>query len=120
MKRISDKRKRTLAIREERRERVIIRDQGLCVWCGAGGHHVHEIVYRSAFGHAGKPRCYTERNMVTLCKPCHDEVHAGETTKAQLMALMQGRYGYEYNEEPWSRYVKVHEEAEEEAHYHQG
>jgi len=47
-------------------------DNPLCKQCGRLGEEVHHIVPR----HVDPNRMYDVTNLMTLCRACHDEVHA--------------------------------------------
>lgn len=56
------------------RQRVLDRDNYQCVACGMGGENrlqLHHILFRSQGG------THVDENLCTLCKNCHDDVHAG-------------------------------------------
>lgn len=56
------------------KEKIRVRDGNACRCCGVSGRslHVHHIEYRSEGGKHG------ERNLLTLCRGCHDKIHAGK------------------------------------------
>lgn len=65
----------------ELRRVVLERDHEQCVACGRGGENIlqlHHLVYRSQGG------THTEENLATLCRDCHDDVHAGLLDVAYL------------------------------------
>jgi 5-methylcytosine-specific restriction endonuclease McrA len=51
------------------RKRIIERDNGLCVKCGAKYEEIHHIIFRSQGG-AG-----TDDNGVCVCHRCHELAH---------------------------------------------
>lgn len=88
------------------RFKVLDRDNYSCAMCGRRGVQVHEIVPRSRFGKTRKHICFSEKNMVSLCVECHADAH-NEDTRRALLKLMQEKFGYEYPEEEFRRYVDV-------------
>ena len=78
----SSKRALALAISEETKQRVWCRDAGRCVWCGRRGAYVHpeaHFIPRSKGG-LGIPE-----NILTLCRPCHENYDHGDLRQRQLM-----------------------------------
>lgn len=71
---------------------VAIRDHSTCIICGApGGPHCH-VVRRSQGG-----RGDTERNIVTLCDPCHMAMDQGLfLSRLQPLGLSTQREVQEY------------------------
>jgi len=63
---------------EDTRQKIFRRDGYKCVVCGeAMNLSVHHITYENL----GAEK---ESDLVTLCCPCHEKVHAGDTVKKQL------------------------------------
>lgn len=61
-------------IPEAVRLRVLERDGYACIACGTAGENrlqLHHLTYRSQGG------AHTATNLVTLCRRCHDAIHAG-------------------------------------------
>jgi hypothetical protein len=61
---------------------VLARDNYTCQQCGGKSKdprlHVHHLVFRSQYGND------EEENLLTLCKTCHDGVHAGTVILKQI------------------------------------
>lgn len=72
MKRISSKRAKATQISPKTKKIVYERDKGLCVVCGRPGNPEAHYVPRSAGGLG------IERNIVTLCRECHDKFDFGD------------------------------------------
>jgi len=51
---------------------LFLQDHPLCAQCGRLGEEVHHVVPR----HVDPSRMYDRSNLLTLCRACHDEVHA--------------------------------------------
>ena len=77
---------------ESLRRRVIERDGGLCVNCGAQGDHVHHIIPRSRAAR-NSPKVWREENMCVICLSCHEK---GQTKwfRERMLRLMRERHGY--------------------------
>lgn len=91
----------------ESREKVGKRDRGQCVVCDRYAHDVHEIIPRSALpGKQNASILFSEKNRCCLCRKCHASVHTvwGRT---MLLGLMKLKYGYRYQEQPFSNYFGV-------------
>lgn len=71
MKSISSKRAKALAISTETRRAVYHRDGGLCVYCGGIGNPEAHYIPRSKGGLG------CEKNVLTLCRACHDKFDHG-------------------------------------------
>jgi len=106
---ISKKRSKELRHRKKLWPNIIVRDGGNCVLCGRGGCSVHEVIQRGASGHKTMlTQCFVEKNMCVLCLACHAKAH-NPKTKARILQTLHARHGYDYSEEPWSRYFdEVH------------
>ena len=72
MKRISSKRAKATQIPRKVKETVYERDNGLCVVCGRSGLPEAHFIPRSAGGLG------IERNIVTLCRDCHNRFDFGD------------------------------------------
>jgi len=75
------------------RERVLLRDEGKCRWCGSGWNtEVHHIIPKSRGG------TDEERNLLTLCQLHHttgkDAVHNGNVDlyMADFQKIIRGIY----------------------------
>lgn len=79
MKYRSSKRAKALAISPETREKVWIRDGGLCVCCRKPGLPEAHFIPRSKGG-LGIPE-----NILTLCRPCHDRFDRGTKKEREGM-----------------------------------
>lgn len=55
---------------------VAERDEGLCVRCGKEAADVHHRMPRGMGGCTDDDRNFGMANLVSLCRPCHDHVHA--------------------------------------------
>jgi len=53
---------------QEKRERIIERDDGLCVMCGEEGHIVHHKTY-------DRFENEEDNDIELLCEDCHKSVH---------------------------------------------
>ena len=51
------------------RQKVIVRDYGMCAGCGQPGRDVHHIHYRTLGVETGE-------ELVLLCRPCHEKEHS--------------------------------------------
>lgn len=80
------------------------RDKHVCIICGKAGIHVHEIIPRSAFGKNTQRELFVEKNMVCLCVEHHEQSHTREFRKL-LLSTMSSKFGYEYNETQYQRYI---------------
>lgn len=71
------------------------RDSGRCLVCGEPVRQssVHHIKTRGAGGHD------VVENLVTLCRPHHDEAHHGRWAMKELFKMLADRYGYCYDVE---------------------
>lgn len=67
---MSAKRRRELPERAKVRQAVLERDAHACRRCGAPASQVHELRQRSLGGNWLDPE-----GCITLCSPCHAEVH---------------------------------------------
>jgi len=67
--------------------KVMTRDRG-CILCGASSVDLHHIVFKS---HGGID---DERNLVCLCRKCHETVHSDEPYwRDILLERQRGLYG---------------------------
>ena len=104
IRRISKRRQLELDSYEIVKRAVAERDRGCCILCGAVSGPPHHILPRKRGGHVLK-------NLCCLCLTCHKLAH-GEgkdapnmrDTRIRLFNTLQERYGYTYDEEPWSEY----------------
>lgn len=91
-------------------EAVIERDDSRCVECGSPEYEVHHLCPRASFGKKRQADCWAVKNMLLLCPTCHrlgNKQAGAHTHEARVihLAMLAERYGYEYNEAPWSEYV---------------
>lgn len=85
-------------------DQVLVRDQGLCVLCGSYWDEVHEVIPRSHFGKKGKEHCYQLKNMVAICRACHEQSHT-RPARIKIITILADRFGYDYSDRPWSEYT---------------
>ena len=99
MKHISSKRAKALAISEETKEKVWCRDAGRCVWCrlhpeywtGYKAYPEAHLIPRSKGG-LGIPE-----NVLTLCRPHHDELdHSMRSHRAEMRQELIGYLKHYY------------------------
>lgn len=83
---------------------VARRDEMRCVKCGSKGVQVHEIAPRSHFGRKTLHICFHPKNRCLLCVPCHERAHTFKR-RVELIRLMGNKYGYEYPEDQFRRYI---------------
>jgi len=80
---------------------VKARDKGICAVCNRKAWDVAHIL----------PRRFVSlkadiRNLVCLCRDCHVS-HESLSGRKSLLELMQRRWGYEYPEEAFQRYLRM-------------
>jgi len=64
------------------------RDNGQCRVCHSRAVDIHHIVYRS---HGGND---DERNLICLCRSCHEKAHSDEKTwRDRLLSMQSIIYG---------------------------
>lgn len=88
-------RKRFTAIPKAVKEKVYERDGGRCIFCGRPGLPEAHYVSRARGGLG------VERNILTLCRPCHDAMDNGKYIKAfraEAKAYLMKQYE-DWNEE---------------------
>ena len=69
------------------REHIIERDDGLCRVCGRQANDIHHIMFKS---HVGADN---EKNLIALCRECHEWAHNYEThARGQLIASQERLY----------------------------
>lgn len=87
MKYRSSKRAKALAISEETKDKVWCRDAGRCVWCRLSGQWTGYRAFPEAhfisrsMGGLGIPE-----NVLTLCRPHHDQFDHGTRLQRVVMA----------------------------------
>ena len=91
-------------------EAVIERDGACCVMCGSPNFELHHVCNRARFGAKRQADCWSVKNMLLLCPTCHrlGNKQGGSHTHAarvRHLGMLAERYGYEYDEAPWSQYV---------------
>jgi len=59
------------------------RDQGRCVKCHADATDIHHRVQRGMGGTSDPETNYGLANLVSLCRSCHDHVHANPAESAE-------------------------------------
>ena len=57
------------------KDRVFLRDNGECVWCGRRGGYVFPEAH---FVPRSKGGLGIEENILTLCRPCHTRFDSGD------------------------------------------
>lgn len=68
------------------------RTVGRCDWCGKhAGRDPHHLFTRG-MGSGG--RLDVRINLATLCRACHNRVHAGQIMRADLLAIVAQREGW--------------------------
>ena len=73
------------------REYVLIRDNFLCVRCGAPGKIVHHKIYLTEKNIGDPSVALNADNLEALCKDCHDAEHMAELpTDAALVFDREG------------------------------
>lgn len=55
-----------------------------CEWCGAAAVDLHHIVRRSSFGSKRKEEQDNVKNLIALCRKCHDDADSGKLSKCEL------------------------------------
>lgn len=84
------------------RREVLIRDGFRCRDCGVPTTEVHHIAARSMFGKNRLKDCWQPKNMITLCRECHEE--AGHpVNRRKHLVLLHRCYQYDYSDQPWAR-----------------
>jgi len=104
IRRITKRRQLELDRYEKVKHEVVERDGGHCILCGEPTGPPHHILPRKKGGHVKK-------NLCCLCLTCHKLAH-GEgrdapnmrDTRIRLFNILQERYGYVYDDEPWCEY----------------
>ena len=79
---------------------VKARDRGLCIFCGAAGDDIMHCLPRGRY-----PELKSDiRNLGVGCRSCHvaQESYQG---RCDMLALLQRRFGYEYEEDVWQGYL---------------
>ena len=69
-------------IPESVKQNVFERDEGRCVWCGRSGGYVLPEAHFIARSRGGLG---VEENILTLCRPCHENYDHGDLRQRQLM-----------------------------------
>jgi len=80
--------------------RIVLRDHGHCIRCGAPGDDVCHILPKGRYPELRSE----EKNLCVLCRQCHVacESYAG---RCELLTLMREKYGYEYEEKQYEGYT---------------
>ena len=72
----------------EIRKRIFERDNWVCRLCGKGGYiEPHHIVSIRDFLNAEFAN--GDNNLITLCRACHNRIHAGKVKNATLRRLVK-------------------------------
>jgi 5-methylcytosine-specific restriction endonuclease McrA len=83
------------------RRAALERDCYTCQECGRYAVQAHHIVPRSHFGKHNRDQRDAIWNLITLCAYCHDDMSHTRRLRARHLRLLQQKYGYDYNEQPW-------------------
>lgn len=75
------------------RKRVRERDNNQCQYCGRPGEQLHHIIFRS---HASPRWVHDERNLVLLCRECHDRAHNHKIWRKHWEIWQMRRFGTEW------------------------
>lgn len=97
---ILNKRTRAVSIPTKTKKRVEERDGGLCIFCGAPGKGEAHFIARSQGGLG------IEENLLTVCRPCHDQMD-NSTNRKEMLNIAEGylRSKYPY----WSKSFLIYE-----------
>ena len=81
---------------------MLVRDAFRCRDCGVPTTEVHHVASRSAFGKNRLKDCWQPKNMITLCRACHEKAGHPVNRRGHLKMLCE-LYGYDYGEMPWAK-----------------
>ena len=110
MRRISQRRKQELKEYEKVRFMVgVLRDHGLCIRCLEAGlsifaADVAHVLPRGRFGSKTTHIGHQEKNLISLCRPCHKATETFDG-RVELLTLLRDLHGYDYSGPPWDEYV---------------
>jgi 5-methylcytosine-specific restriction endonuclease McrA len=71
------------------RQKILLRDDGMCQQCGGIGTQVHHVVPKGS----GKGRG-VYKNGLTVCQPCHTQIHKDNDLLEYWIDVFTDRYGY--------------------------
>ncbi|MFX3617952.1 MAG: HNH endonuclease [Sporolactobacillus sp.] len=72
------------------REKILLRDQGCCYFCGRPSNIIHHIKFRSQGGRG------VETNGVVLFPLCHLKVHRNAKKARELQRMAEDKAGPDY------------------------
>lgn len=90
---------------ERIKEAVFERDGFRCIWCGQPATDLDHVIPKSHT--SGKHPAWwlwIVENLASLCRLCHEQAHTLEARR-KLFAVMQERYHYPYNVDPFRAYL---------------
>ena len=76
------------------RQAALMRDNYLCVMCGAPAEEVHHIKHLSPKNIGDTSVTMSLENLKSLCKMCHFAEHRGESGKKRIL---EEQYPYEFD-----------------------
>ena len=83
---------------------VVRRDNLMCFVCAnfcgeeKRGEDIHEVVSRGVIATPYLELYFVPRNMIYVCRDCHDEIQGNELWTGKLLRKLQELHGYEYPE----------------------
>ena len=79
------------------RQAALMRDNYLCVMCGAPADEVHHIKHLSPSNIGDTSITMSLDNLISLCKACHFAEHKGEHGNGRKAREREEEYPYEFD-----------------------
>jgi 5-methylcytosine-specific restriction endonuclease McrA len=74
---------------KDTRQKILLRDDGVCQQCGGIGTQIHHVVPKGS----GKGRGVYE-NGLTVCNDCHTQIHKDNDLLEYWIDVFTDKYGY--------------------------